>query len=78
MPNKDSNQPAHLCSLISHLCLQLETALRAIHNAPSDDSDQTGNKQSDLNLCWARMFKDKFSDVADLIEADDPHGLMRH
>ena len=40
-PIKDSNQPAHLCNLISHQCLYEEIASLDIENVPSEDSDQT-------------------------------------
>ena len=41
VPNKDSNQPARLHSLVSHSCPHEETASLAIQNLPSEDYDQT-------------------------------------
>ena len=59
-PNEDSNQPAHLCSLIRVFvaCIRTFSSL-AILNAPSEDFDET-----DQNLHWPHMSKGTFPGVA--------------
>ena len=61
---KVSNQPAHPRSLTSFRCPHEET----LHpwqskRAPSDDSDQTANAQSDQNLHWADMSDGTFPSI---------------
>ena len=54
----DLNQPVNPSYLP---CLYEETASVAIQNAPSEDSDQTAQMQSDLNLLWTHISEGMFS-----------------
>ena len=63
-PNKDTNLPTHPCSLISFHCPHEEILHPWLsQNVPSEDSDQTVNASTDLNLCWAHISEGMLSDV---------------
>ena len=61
VPNEDSNQTVHRCSL--H-CLHEDTAFLAIQMLPREDSDQIVNVQADQTHCWTHKSEGVFSDVA--------------
>ena len=72
VPNEDLNQPVHLLSLIKVLIVSGNFATLAIQNLTSEDSDQTTNAQSDLNLHWEHMSEGAFSDVVAQILDNSP------
>ena len=64
-PNKDSNQPVHLCRLVRLFVVHMKKlCIFAIQNVPSEDSDY-----ADLNLCWVHMSGNVILLISDIYHA---------